>query len=303
MLPASMTVLERGWLSSNSIVFHDSDGVAVVDTGYAAHAEQTAQLIEHARRDRPVTRIVNTHLHSDHVGANALLQAIHRPKTWIPPGEADAVAAWDEATLSYGACGQHCPRFVFDAVLEAGRTIELGGLAWEVVAAPGHDPHMVMLFNADEAILISADALWQDGFGAIFGEVDGKAGFAEQRAVLQQIEQRRPRVVIPGHGAVFVAVDAALRNAYRRLDALASDPERNARHVLKSLVKFWLLEVRAVSKATLIRHFEQTGYFRVIHTRFFPRITFEEMLLRTVADLERVGAVRRTDDLVQNCDT
>jgi glyoxylase-like metal-dependent hydrolase (beta-lactamase superfamily II) len=42
-----------------------------------------------------------------------------------------------------------------------------------VLAAPGHDPHMVMLFNRERGILISADALWEHGFGAIFPEIEG----------------------------------------------------------------------------------------------------------------------------------
>ena len=83
-LPPTLTVLERGWLSSNSIVFNDGDAVSVVDTGYISQAEQTAQLVQGARRGRPLTRIVNTHLHSDHVGGNAHLHALHRPSIAIP---------------------------------------------------------------------------------------------------------------------------------------------------------------------------------------------------------------------------
>ncbi|MFM8509445.1 MAG: hypothetical protein ACKOCU_03830, partial [Betaproteobacteria bacterium] len=43
-----LTVLQRDWLSSNNIVFLDpeAEGAAVVDTGYATHAEQTVALIE-----------------------------------------------------------------------------------------------------------------------------------------------------------------------------------------------------------------------------------------------------------------
>ena len=50
VLPPGMTVLERGWLSANNIVFApqagDTEGAAVVDTGYVMHSAQTLSLIE-----------------------------------------------------------------------------------------------------------------------------------------------------------------------------------------------------------------------------------------------------------------
>jgi glyoxylase-like metal-dependent hydrolase (beta-lactamase superfamily II) len=44
----------------------------------------------------------------------------------------------------------------------------MGDLDWQALAAPGHDPHALLLWCAEEGILISGDALWQNGFGVIF---------------------------------------------------------------------------------------------------------------------------------------
>jgi glyoxylase-like metal-dependent hydrolase (beta-lactamase superfamily II) len=292
-LPPTMTVLERGWLSSNNIVFDDGASTSVVDTGYGTHAEQTVQLIRHAARGKPVARIVNTHLHSDHVGGNAALQAAFGATVHIPPGLAAAVTRWDEEALSYAPTGQYCPRFSFDALLAPGEVLRLGGLDWAVVAAPGHDPHMVVLYNDDERILISADALWENGFGAIFPELEGESGFAEQRAVLEWIDRARPRLVIPGHGAPFTEVAAALERAAARLEALAADPERNARHVLRVLIKFWLLQVRATTVEALVSHLISTRYLRLIHARYFPQQPPEGLLERALMELVAGGAAER----------
>ncbi|HNZ91413.1 MAG TPA: MBL fold metallo-hydrolase, partial [Acidovorax sp.] len=73
-LPPDITVLERGWLSANSIVFSGRHGTAVVDTGYCSHADQTLALVHGALAGRALDRILNTHLHSDHCGGNAALQ-------------------------------------------------------------------------------------------------------------------------------------------------------------------------------------------------------------------------------------
>ncbi len=290
-LPPTVHVLERGWLSSNSVVFVDGTEASVVDTGYCLHAEQTAQLIDRVRGGRPLTRIINTHLHSDHAGGNARLRARHRATIAIPPGLAWAVDAWDIEALTYAPTRQECPRFTYDTLLHAGDAVRLGGLEWEVLAAPGHDPHMVMLFNHDERALISADALWETGFGAIFPEIEGASGFDEQRAVLALIADRQPRVVIPGHGAPFTAVGRALDSATARLEALAASPERNARHVLKVLSKFWLMHVRATTRAAALAHFEGARYFQLIHRRYFADDSIAAMIDRTFEELARAGAV------------
>jgi glyoxylase-like metal-dependent hydrolase (beta-lactamase superfamily II) len=106
-----------------------------------------------------------------------------------------------------------------------------------------------VLHCASERILISADALWEHGFGVIFPELDAESGFAEQRAILERIATLDVRLVIPGHGPMFTDVRGALGRAHARLDHLAADPARNARHAVKVLLKFLLLEHERVPLA------------------------------------------------------
>jgi glyoxylase-like metal-dependent hydrolase (beta-lactamase superfamily II) len=196
--------------------------------------------------------IVNTHLHSDHCGGNAILQAHFACETLIPSTEAAAVRDWNEDALTFRATGQTCERFNFTGTIETGDTLRLGGLAWSVLGAPGHDPHSLMLYCADERLLISADALWENGFGVIFPELEGASGFAEQRAVLDLIATLDIRAVIPGHGAPFTDVAKALDIAASRIDYLSADPARNARNALKVLIVFKLMELRSMPIDSLL---------------------------------------------------
>jgi glyoxylase-like metal-dependent hydrolase (beta-lactamase superfamily II) len=301
-LPPGVHVLERGWLSSNNVVFEEGDRLTVVDTGYVVHSRQTAALIDHIGRGRPLARIVNTHLHSDHVGGNARLARGAAVSILIPAGGADAVRTWDVERLSYRATGQRCPRFGFNGLLRAGDALELAGLAWQVLTGAGHDPHMLMLYEPGRRILISADALWEHGFGALFPEIEEEAGFAEQRRSLDMIARLRPALVIPGHGAPFREVGPALQRAYRRLDALQSSPQRNARHVLKVLVKFWLLQVGQAPLARLIGHFGRARYARIVHERYFADLSFEQMIEQTAWQLCAAGSAALEGSRLRNSD-
>ncbi|MDB5914038.1 MAG: beta-lactamase domain protein [Ramlibacter sp.] len=301
MLPQGVTVLERGWLSSNNVVICGRSAAAVVDSGYWTHAEQTVRLVEAVVGTRQVATLVNTHLHSDHCGGNAALQQrFPGVRTRIPPGLAEAVQVWDTVALTYQPTGQFCPRFTADSVLTPGSPVMLGDSSWEVYAAPGHDPNSVVLFEPDSRTLISADALWQNGFGVVFQELEGEQAFDEVAETLDLIEDLHPTTVIPGHGAVFSDVDAALGRARSRLAAYQAFPSRHAAHAAKVLIKFKLLELQRVQMDELVAWAEKTPYFRLVHTRWFADVPWGTWLSQLVEELIRSRAAERVGSLLIN---
>jgi glyoxylase-like metal-dependent hydrolase (beta-lactamase superfamily II) len=179
-LPAGVTVFERGWLSANNVLLCDEDSATLVDSGYVTHQAQTLALVEQALQGRTLDQLVNTHLHSDHCGGNRALQERYPAlQTWIPPGSAADVQAWREDALSYKSTGQNCPIFSWTGLLQPGTSHRWANMEWEVHAAPGHDPHGIILFAPEHRLLMSADALWQNGFGVVFPELVGVAAFDE----------------------------------------------------------------------------------------------------------------------------
>jgi glyoxylase-like metal-dependent hydrolase (beta-lactamase superfamily II) len=245
MLAPGIEIYERGWLSANNI-FHFGDGdVSLVDTGYHAHSKMTVDLVSRAIKKHQLpklNKVVNTHLHSDHCGGNAALLEQFGCEIYIPAAEEIAVQNWNLDLLSYENLGQDCPPFEHHGVLIPGQAIILGRYLWQVLAAPGHDHHSVILYQAEHRILISADALWEDGFGVIFPELWGESGFEEVAQTLDLIESLPVSLVIPGHGKPFVDLAKSIETARSRLDYLASSPDRNARHGAKVLLKYKLLE-------------------------------------------------------------
>lgn len=301
LLPPTMHVLQRGWLSSNNILFLGHQQTALVDSGYATHASQTVALVAQVLKGRPLDRLINTHIHSDHCGGNAALQKVYGCRTFIPAAEAEKVRAWDHDALGYVATGQQCARFNVDATLQAGDAITLGEMTWQALAAPGHDPHSLILYCPQHRILISADALWENGFGVIFPELDGESGFAEARATLEMIANLDVALVIPGHGRPFTDVSSALSTAFARLDYLATDPVRNAQNALKVLLKFLLLEHQQLSLAEITRIVATTPLIVSTNARHLHRSN-AELTTWLVAQLVRVGAARLDGEMLLNSD-
>jgi glyoxylase-like metal-dependent hydrolase (beta-lactamase superfamily II) len=300
-LPDSMRIFERGWLSANNILFIGRDETALVDSGYLTHAPQTLALVRHALGARPLDLLVNTHLHSDHCGGNAALQAHYGCFTAIPAAEAEAVRAWDEDALSYKATGQQCARFGFDTTIAPGDELVLGDLRWQALAAPGHDPRSLIFYCADEGVLISADALWENGFGVIFPELEGESGFAEARDTLALIGALDVRLVIPGHGAPFADVKAALARAGSRLDYLQADPKRNAENAVKVLLKFLLLEHQRIALPEVASMFASIPVMTAARSRFLHKEP-AELAQWAIAALVRAGAARIDGDTLVNAD-
>lgn len=293
-LPGGLQVLERGWLSANSIVFTGDGPSAIIDSGYGAHAAQTVTLVQAALGGQTLELLLNTHLHSDHCGGNAALQARYLAlHTAIPPGHAPEVARWDRLVLGFETTGQHCQPFKFNSTLQPGTTLRLGGADWQIHAAPGHDPHAVIFFEPASRTLISGDALWENGFGVVFPELDGADAFSEVAATLDLIEQLAPTVVIPGHGPVFALRPDVLPKARQRLAAFVSDPLRHARHAVKVLLKFKLLEVQRQPLAEFTQWASATPYFELIRQRFFAEIPLALWISQLCAELVSAGVARQ----------
>ncbi|MBU6485117.1 MAG: MBL fold metallo-hydrolase [Betaproteobacteria bacterium] len=295
-LPPQVHVFVRDWLSANNVVLKGRDGCVVVDSGYVKHAPLTLALVASRMGldGRPLSKLVNTHCHSDHMGGNAALRRAYACPIAVPAGEARAVAAWDERTLLLAYAGQRADRFAADEALQAGATHRWGDLEWRAIAAPGHDMGALVFYNAEHRILISGDALWQNGYGLVMPAEFDAAALPATRATLETLAELDVRCVIPGHGEPFGDFDGAIERALRRTAAFEADPLRMASHALKVILVFSLLDRERFALARLPEQIAQVGIFREFNAWYF-RLSPEALAERLVNDLVRVGAVRRSD--------
>jgi glyoxylase-like metal-dependent hydrolase (beta-lactamase superfamily II) len=205
---------ELGTLGANCHVVRAGRGApeaAVVDPG----GDVAALRLELARLGTRCAAILVTHADADHVGGVAELAEGTNAPVFAPPRDlmpAERVSGW-----------VHVRDYTVDTELTGGETIDAAGIAFEVVAIPGHSPDHVA-FHADDC-LFSGDLL----FAGSVGRVDLAGGDWDTLldSARTLIERYPPETkVYSGHGPLTTLGGELQRNPF--LAALRATPSKPA---------------------------------------------------------------------------
>lgn len=299
-LPDTVRVIERGWLNCNQVLLLDGGNNILVDSGYCTHRERTLELLAgpEGLGGKPLERLINTHCHSDHMGGNAAVAAAYGCAITIPSGEVKHVDPWTPQSVWMAQFDQRADPFRHADTLAEGDTFEGGSLEWQVHGAPGHDMDALMFFEPRHGILISGDALWESAMGFVWPEEGENPHIDGAHQALDRIERLDPRVVIPGHGAPFHDVRASLAAVRSKLDAFARDPRKNARHVVKVMFVFALLDRQSMPAADVAEYLARVACYGQLSDRFLG-LAPEALASWLIADLQRSGVVTLAEGVLR----
>lgn len=249
----------------NAWAIRDGDGWAVVDTGLALPdtIEAWEAALAGPLQGRPVTRLICTHMHPDHIGlAGWLCERFGAPLLMSrleyvtgrmlladvgPAPEAGAAfyraAGWSDDQLDgyrkrYGLFGKAVrPMPPVFTRLSDGDRIDIGDDAWRVIVGSGHSPEHVCLLRESDDLFIAGDQLLPRISSNI--SVWPTEPMADPlRDWLESLEALKGRIppgalVLPSHGEPFrgahARLDALLRGhdvALRRLERTLAEPRR-----------------------------------------------------------------------------
>ncbi len=199
------------------------------DTGRAR--EETLARLRDPRMlgGEPLARLVNTHCHSDHIGGNAAIARAYACPITIPRDEVPTIDDWSIQERWNAYVDQFAERILLPRYDRRGRVVprRRPGVGSARGTGPRHGSARLLRSRRDR-ILLSGDALWENGLGFVWAHEPPNPFVEAALAAIATIERLAPRVVIPGHGEPFEDVAGAIARARSRLAAFArrSPPHR-----------------------------------------------------------------------------
>lgn len=268
----------------NLWLLEDGDGWTVVDTGIpnSVTKEHWRAIFENELGGKPVTRIIVTHMHPDHIGLAGWMSRKFQAELWITRLEyitcrmlvADTgreapeagvkfyrAAGWDQQQIDryvdkFGGFGRAVTQLP-DAYrrISDGDAISIGGRTWHVVTGCGHSPDHACLFAPDINVFISGDQI----LPRISSNVSVFPTEPEGDPLKDWLDScAKLKAAIPADVLVLPAHNEPFYGAHKRLDALISGHELGMTRLLSRLGEprrvvdlFTALFARAIDPDTL----------------------------------------------------
>ena len=250
----------------NIWLLREASGWAVVDTGLFTNTtrEVWKDVLARGLGGEPLTRVLVTHLHPDHVGCAGWLARRFDLELWMTRAEyllcrilvADTGKPAPEAGIRFYRAAGFAPealdRYVehfggFGRVvaplpesyrrLEDGQVIEIGNDSWQVLVGRGHSPEHACLFCAERKLLIAGDQLLPTiSSNVSVWPTEPRANpLQDWFESIDRLERDLPDdvLVLPAHGRPFTGAHARLGQLRRehmegldKLRRLCREPRR-----------------------------------------------------------------------------
>ena len=233
----------------NCYLIDDQPGVALVDTGMNLPEARAAwkAVTTGPLAGVPVTRVIGTHMHPDHIGLAGWMCDFHKCPLVMTRGEwttmrmlvADArdtvpgemiafwrAAGWSDENIAVAtARGWSGFRRIVSPVplgyirIVDGQVLTLGGREWRVVVGSGHSPEHACLYDEERRVLVAGDQVLpriSPNVSVVVSEPTADP-LGEWFASIVKLRQLPgDLLVLPGHGDPFTGLHA-------RLDAMAAE--------------------------------------------------------------------------------
>lgn len=306
-LPAEITFVERGWLNANNVLVHAAGAPAIIDTGHLSCAADTIELIRaNGIEPAELGQIAITHAHSDHHGGNRALVELSGAPVAMGALTAEWFARGERHLTWFNQLSQEVDVVPADIVYRDGDIVELGGLAFQVVALPGHGPDTIGYFQPETRVMICADAMWQNDSGMLHTQMHGWSVLADAELALRRLQKLDISVAIPGHGGLIYDVADNLELAIKRLERFRKNPARLAWHTIRRFYVYGVLRYQPILASDYNRQVladSWIGYYCGMindassDRQYTPESLVDEILRDFVA-----RAVVRQDDGYLSCD-
>jgi glyoxylase-like metal-dependent hydrolase (beta-lactamase superfamily II) len=170
------------------------DGVAV-DPG---SPKMRRSLARHLRQVKPkVEKVVATHAHEEHVGNLNWLSQVAGASIYVSEMTAGFLSPFKKLPWVRAAIiGQ--PPDLKPPFCLLGENLETGSRRLQVIATPGHCDDHVVLYDAEEKVLLAGDAFMGSYFATPNPDVDSRKWLAS----LERLMELDIEILVEGHGHI-----------------------------------------------------------------------------------------------------
>ena len=250
----------------NVWLLRDGAGWALVDTGFFTNTTREVwhSVFEHHLDGAPLTRILVTHLHPDHVGCAGWLARKFDIELWMTrdeyllcrvlvadtgrPAPREGVRFYSNAGFETEALDRYTEHFgSFGRVvaplpeayhrLRNGMTLQIGEHTWEVVIGRGHSPEHACLLCRELNLLIAGDQVLPtiSSNVSVYPTEPAANPLRFWFESLEKLKQVLPAdiLVLPAHGKPFTGAHARLEQLTKEheegldgLRVLCREPKR-----------------------------------------------------------------------------
>ena len=178
---------------SNTYIIEDT----IIDPGSGENIEYLKEAIKESGLEMTeIKKIINTHCHYDHMGADKQLQDEYGYEIYMHPLDKKMVDQKDAQATVAISFNTTVPDL---DIKELNEDEEVHG--YKVVHTPGHTKGGICLFNGKN--LISGDTLFS---GGNFGRTDLPTGnMQEMKESIHKISELDPVQLFPGHGPYAIS--------------------------------------------------------------------------------------------------
>jgi glyoxylase-like metal-dependent hydrolase (beta-lactamase superfamily II) len=208
---------------ANVIVQAGDEGVLVIDTGVEARGDELLAAIRRIS-DKPIRVVINTHVHPDHTGANALLARVGESLGGNAPGNSGLplatarVLAHEKVMARMSAPSGQTPPRPFNAwptetFFGDDKEIFFNNEAIQVVYQPGHTDGDVLVFFRRSDVVASGDLFQTTTYpvidvargGSVQGLINGLNRLLD--ITIPRDKAEGGTYVVPGHGRLSDEAD------------------------------------------------------------------------------------------------
>lgn len=142
-------------------------------------------------------RLVNTHCHLDHILGNRFVSEEYQLPLEIHPDDRYNLDLADDFAAAFGVSNPNSP--APGAYLQEGSFLEFGNQALKILFTPGHSAGHIALYSQKDALVMSADVLFNGGIGRT--DLPGGDYSTLMKTIQDQLLPLGDDVTVyPGHG-------------------------------------------------------------------------------------------------------